>query len=157
MAKLQFNLKLKYNDELLSNKVNEFEDKYKIKLPLYYKKFLIQNNGGRPNKSFFWIKKDSDGSSINNFFGIHGLPEYLLITSYYNNSTLGINKSLLPIADDGLGNFICLGIAKNIIGKIFFLDHDYYKFGQDDNVTGIYLISESLNDFLHSLIKNIIM
>lgn len=137
---------------LVINKLKEFELENNLFLPEDYRSFLLKNNGGQPYPSNFWIQLNIDGSSVFNFFGIHEGLKHLSLTTYVKGQHLIFPKLYLPIADDGLGNFICIGHANENFGEIVFLDHDLYDFQNQESMIGISKISNSFSDFLNSLI-----
>lgn len=141
--------------QLTENAVIDFERFYEISLPKEYRNFLIEDNGGEPvpGCEFFWIKKGKDGSSVHQFFGLHAGPIHLRLATYMDQNMYGFPRSLLPIADDGLGNYICLGIQPNNYGKVYFLDHDLFPFQSNENAPGITQISSSFSSFINALQK----
>ncbi len=135
-------------------KLEVFEITYKISLPTDYREFLLKYNGGQPSPSFFWIKAQKDGTVVNQFYGLHDRPNHLDLRTYIIDEELfGNSKSLLAIGDDGLGNFICIGITHQNQGEIFFIDHNLYAFGKPDTFVGITKIAQSFSDFLNLLVK----
>jgi len=57
--------------------VHELESKYNIKLPELYTKFLLEHNGGYPEKSTFRISESQGESVLNVFFGIGDMYDNL--------------------------------------------------------------------------------
>ena len=133
---------------LSEKRLNEFETYKKVHLPAEYRDFLLKFNGGQPVPSFFWIKLGEDGSSIFQFYGLHDGPSHLSISTYIENEKHGVPKSMLPIADDGTGNFICLGISSFNDAELFFIDHDVHPFYQPNSLKGITKIASSFSEFL---------
>jgi cell wall assembly regulator SMI1 len=99
-------------------------------IPIQYSKFLLSNNGGQPVKNIY--KKYSEQNdtlteiSVNNFLGI---DKNDIGCDIYRRYILSIangfkSKEYLPIADDGIGNVICIGINEKIYGKIYVFWHD---------------------------------
>ena len=52
-------------------------------------------------------------------------------------------STMLAFADDGTGNILCLGIAAENAGQVFFLDHELHPFDKSDTETGITRIADS--------------
>lgn len=140
---------------LSEGKLSEFEKRFHIHLPNDYREFLFQYNGGQPVPSFFWIEPKQDGSTLHRFYGIYegeipsSIETYLRGKGHY-----GIPASMLPIGDDGTGNFICIGVSAANFGNIFFLDHEKHPFHDPDSIEGIIKLRNSFTEFLASLIES---
>ena len=130
------------------------ENRIQKELPQDYRNFLLKYNGGQPVPSFFWIQPFHDGSGVYQFYGIHDGPIHLSIDTYLGEERYGIPNSMIPIGDDGMGNFICLGINSTNYGEIFFLDHDEHPYSTPDSMAGVLIISNTFDEFLHSLIEH---
>lgn len=128
-----------------------FEKENDIALPEDYRSFLLLNNGGHPIPSFFWIQPGVDGSSVQEFFGLHKGPKHSFLSTYINENHLVSPNSLLFIGSDGLGNYICLGMNSENYGGIFFIDHDSFHWGEADMLSGVSKISNSFSLFFDSL------
>jgi hypothetical protein len=136
---------------LSQKRLYAFERKAQIRLPPDYCEFLLEHNGGQPAPSFFWIKPDEDGSGVYQFYGLYDDPVHLSIETYTGEERYRIPISLLPIGDDGMGNYICLGISSSNFGEVFFLDHDLHPYDEPDSLEGIKKVANSFTEFLLSL------
>lgn len=117
------------------------------KLPIEYRSFLKESNGGRPDKACFEISKRNgtkEGSLINCFLGICGIKS-LNIESSWNACTHRIAPTLLPIATDPFGNKVLLSLVGETRGRIYFFDHE--KFGPSARTE----IARSFSDFTEML------
>ena len=131
--------------------LKKFEKSHELSLPKSYRNFLKKNNGGQPFPNTFWINKGSDASGIQEFFGLHSGPEWLSL-SQFRDSRLGIPKNLLPIADDGTGNLVCLKISGIDKDSIYFIDHETHPYTKKPNSrTGIKKIANSFDELLEKL------
>jgi hypothetical protein len=140
---------------LVSSKtLEEFERRIHFSLPQDYRAFLLEYNGGQPVPSFFWIKPGKDGSAIYQFYGLHDGPKHLSIDTYAGQERYGIPSSMLPIGDDGLGNFICIGTSPVNQGNIYFLDHDLHPYQFPDSPEGITKLADSFTGFLVCLTES---
>jgi hypothetical protein len=128
-----------------------FEQSHGLRLPAAFRAFLLQFNGGTPSPSFFWITQGSDGSVVDKFYGLHDGPPHLNIETYLGLEELQLPSTMLAFADDGIGNILCLGIAAENTGQVFFLDHELHPFDKSDTTTGITKIADSFGDFLGAL------
>ena len=131
---------------LSQNRLEEFEKRVQSPLPQDYRDFLLKYNGGQPAPSFFWIVPEKDGSEMERFYGIHDQTWYSLET-YAGEQRYGLPPSMLPIADDGTSNFICLDISIQQYGEIYFIDHELHGF-QPGSAEGIIKLANSFSDFL---------
>lgn len=63
--------------------------------------------------------------------------------------------NIIPIADCPGGDLICIGVIKEVYGRIFFWDHNQEKFDPSENElwSNVYLVSDSFVDFILSLQK----
>jgi len=101
--------------------------------------------------AFFWIKKDLDGSSIHQFYGLYNEGNPNSIKTFSGKERYGIPSTILPIGDDGIGNYICLGISQKNIGIVYFLDHDQHPYNNPESMDGIFRIANSFTEFLNLL------
>lgn len=132
------------------DRLRQFERSAGVALPRDYRDFLLLHNGGRPMPSFFWVKP-GDGSTVNQFYGLHNGPEHLRIGTYAGANRHGIPSTMLVIADDGTGNFIALGIGDSNFGHIFFVDHELHPYAEAESTVGISRLAESFSSFLEQL------
>ncbi len=135
---------------LSEDRLRAFEKKIGVTLPLDYREFLKQYNGGTPDPSGFWIQVDHDGSSVHQFYGLHDGPRWCSIDGY-TNIEIGVPGKLLPIGDDGVSDFICLGIRDTEQGAVFFVDHEIHPYSEPNSFEGITKIANSFSEFLSSL------
>jgi len=88
---------------------------------------------------------------VQQFYGVHKGPKHLCIETYTGEERYGIPRSMLPVGDDGIGNFVCMGIGKENSGEIFFLDHDVHPYDSPDSMEGITKLAGSMEEFLRGL------
>jgi hypothetical protein len=134
------------------DRLADFENKTGIELPAEYKNFLLCHNGGQPIPSFFWIEPNEDGSSVYQFYGLHSGSNPFSIDALIPQNKYGLPGSLLPIGDDGVGNYICVGISNDNFGVIFFLDHDTHPFNYPNSMVGVTILANSFDEFLLSFV-----
>lgn len=98
--------------------ITNIERKYDIVLPMQYKSFLYQYNGGYTPKTKFIIRGIS--SDLRGFFGVGDVALSL------NKLKLGecLNHNLFPVACDSFGNYIMIGVSGEYAGNIYFCDHE---------------------------------
>lgn len=128
--------------------VSAVERQIGIKLPGDYIQFLRVQNGGSlafENKYSYAVPEDYPDPplSIESFWPVEDLPA----GRQRVQDAFGVN--LLPVGMDNFGNYICLGVAAEQIGKVFFLDHEL-----SDDETGeslVVKIADSFSEFVASL------
>ncbi|MEK4851454.1 SMI1/KNR4 family protein [Paenibacillus sp. FSL H7-0756] len=150
-------------------RVSNIENKYNISFPELYRLFVLKYGNSIFNESVTYKSielspcADKNGlSTFDSFFGFDGGVDDLenKINQYYER----IPSSLMPIADDGNGNLICIGVKGNYNEKIYFWHHEdelsanlmlnekkYRNIGLDDYWDNIFLISNTFTDFISSL------
>lgn len=134
--------------------LSEFESEIGIVLPKDYRQFLLQNNGGKPVPDFFWIDRHKDGSRVCQFYGLHSESRVFSLRTCTRENRFGIPSSMLPIGDDGMGNYLCLGISADNLGWVFFLDHDLHPYDNPESMIGIRKLANSFTGFLNNLEKS---
>lgn len=130
--------------------LNEFENEFNLRFPEDYRNFLLIHNGGIPERTHFWIEKGKDGSSVQRFYGIHEGQKHLSLDTYLHNRRY-FPHTMIPIGDDGTGNYICIGVAEYNFGIIYFVDHEYHSYEQPDSLIGINEVARTFTDFLDGL------
>ena len=126
--------------------INNLENRLGIKIPTRYKEFLLKHNGGQilPNHFYYTDSKDCNLTvSVDNLFGIDEKePSFDLAHKYIVLSEY-IPKGLLPIADDGVGNIICMGIDRSNEGMIYMWWREEKEF--------VDLIAKGFDEFVNGL------
>ena len=138
--------------------LEEFEKKWNILFPEDYKTFLLQQNGGKPEVTIFPITNNPSGNKgiITDFFGINTYDSNDLNSVFETyKSTHRLPQSYFPIAQDPGGNLICLSYGGENVGKVFFWDHEgEYEEGEQPGYRNMYLIADTLPQFLDSLTRD---
>lgn len=146
---------LRENGGIASRSITNFENKYSIVLPISYRKFLIQFNGGLTAKGseVFLINEYQKSSIIDKFYGLN-IKESSNIEFYLDNYYDIFPGGIIPIGEDPGGNYICLNANGNEdYGKIYFYDHEIDNENEDGtlNWNNLYLIANSFTEFLEKL------
>lgn len=133
------------------SEVCSFERTLNATLPESYRKFLINENGGRPdlNKSFLIGNKGlSEDISVHYFFGLHsgriGSLEKKL--SIFKGR---IPTGFVPIGCDPFGNLFLIQISGENHGKIFFWDHE--RETESPAMDNISFVADSFEAFVENL------
>ena len=136
---------------LSEDRLVRFENQFGLLLPVDYREFLLEYNGGRPVPAFFWIKNKQDGTRVHQFYGLYDQLIPASLEARMGANRHGIPTALMPIGDDGIGNLICLGLGWTEFGRIYFLDHDLHPAETPEGWEGITLLADSFGEFLASL------
>lgn len=126
--------------------IKSFEKKMMIRLPEEYYIFLVNNNGGYPDKEQFDIP--GQGSTMIGMF--YGICEGNEDDIYNVCKLLGRRRpaNLLPIAYDQGGNQICLAVSGRTTGSIYFWDHELEG---SKNPNQFVLLATSFLEFINSV------
>jgi hypothetical protein len=106
------------------NDIAQFERQYRVTLPEPYRLFLLERNGGRPERDVF----DVPGSEINPvvrlhfFFGIDDPEESCNLAWNLDEYADRIPSGLMPIATTEGADKICLELRGEARGRILFWD-----------------------------------
>ena len=126
----------KYGNGSISQ-VEEFENKFGIKLNETYRSFLIKYNGGETPDTNWNGKCRSD---IRFFYGIDLQNEFDILKALECEISQNLlEKKYLPIAENSFGDYFCINLED---GKIYFSYHDREQ---------IILIAESFADFVSKI------
>jgi hypothetical protein len=139
---------------LSESRLVEFERTCGLALPPDYREFLLEFNGGVPFPSSFWITEPTNASGVQQFYGLHDGPSWLSIHTYARNEASGVPAGILPIGDDGVGDWICIGIAGAHYGRVYFVDHEVHPLDDPDSMKGITELAESFERFLANLMHH---
>jgi cell wall assembly regulator SMI1 len=129
------------------------EKRLGLTFPEEYRAFLLKHNGGRPTpREFNFLDPDGvpSNSLINFFLAIYdGTIDNLEIS--YRTFTLKerMPANIVPIANDPFGNQICISVAGEDIGKVYFWDHE--REPDEPSYENLSLIADSFNEFLSRL------
>lgn len=121
-----------------------------MEIPVEYRKFLRDYNGGYPQPDGFDFADGSDGSSIDRFLGISDSKNEDII-EYFNNYKSRIPDGYFPIAKDPGGNLIL--VKEDSPGsEVYFWDHENEaEDGASPGMNNMHLISLFFNDFINNL------
>lgn len=146
---------------LTNARLAALEKKLGISLPAQYRQFLLKHNGGHPNRACFHYKHlrgPYTDSEVTQFLAVTRSRTYnfeqLFQLLKVQNKWLPDN--LVPIADDAFGNSVCISVAGDDRGAIYFreaeLVHvDFDNLDEPDIWDGIFLIADTFDEFLRGL------
>lgn len=142
----------KWGHEISDDVVQDFEVRHGIRLPETYRSFLLENNVCVTEPRGFFTRhvdtiasEDKPDDELGLLRGFSNEREEWNLDWLYSIyvSPGRIAKEFLPIALDGAGNVICLGLSETKSGKIYFWFHE-------EETNDPFLLADSLESFLNS-------
>ena len=175
--------KLRGEGKILSNDViKEFESATSLTLPEDYKYFLKIYGDAYFNEYVVYSPKSETaiyvhdevdelpnywfkGSSVGSFHGLHvdDEDEELELMTWFKCYKERMPERFLAIADDGMGNQVCMSLAEVDYGKVYWWDHenewDAEGYEEDTGKAmpdeakyqNVYLLAESFTEFIQGL------
>ena len=135
------------------NDLNEQEKYFKCKFPEDYKKFLLEYNGGIPERDIvsFTEKDEITENYIELILGI--CNEYAYSLKRKNNMFHNrIPSNTIIIASDPGGNLFLMSIRGDDYGTIYFWDHEEEVCeGQEPDYSNLIFVAKSFTDLLNNL------
>ncbi len=147
-------VKTRLSKDHLLNKIAEFEKQIGDALPQDYRDFLLEFNGGRPDKSGFDYDLP-DGrtwnSMVREFIGFDR-SQYsdfdYFDTMYFDR----IPPGMFPIADDPGGNLVLMSLRPESRENIFFWDHNEEAEEEEPaTLENLYFIAGNFSEFFAGL------
>jgi SMI1 / KNR4 family (SUKH-1) len=128
--------------------LRSFEKKYGLSFPAAYREFLLATNGGRPGRDLLTIHglKANASGRIHVFFGLRDPVESCNLDWNLEVFRDRIPASLIPIATTEGSDKICLSVAGERAGAIWYWD-GYARAGERN----LYLLADDFSSFLSSL------
>ncbi|MBC1554262.1 SMI1/KNR4 family protein [Listeria booriae] len=136
------------NKKATSAAIEDFEQRYNLKLAEDYKKFLLDFNGGYADPNVFKISEEQGESALNTLYGLGIDDEYDELESVYESLDGIIPSDFISIADDSGGNQICLGVDDDYFGKVFVWIHDMEI---EEDMDNMFLLADDFKLFLDNL------
>jgi cell wall assembly regulator SMI1 len=135
-----------------------FEKHLGNQLPHDYREFLLKSNGGQPTDDLsFAFTEDGkpSGSVVSEFYSLAEESERITLQKGIDTFVKRNRMPawFLPVADDAFGNQICLSLAKENFGSVFFWDHEREPDVSDEcgSMLNVSLIARSFSEFLNLL------
>jgi hypothetical protein len=142
---------------LTEHEINQFEERLGTSIPLSYRDFLLNHNGGKPDLSEFSILScakgsANEGSVVKCFLGINMAEETFNLDYVLDTFRDRLPSDIFPIARDPGGNLICIATEGANLGKIYFWDHEAeVEEGDTPNYDNISLIADNFQEFMAKL------
>lgn len=142
--------------KISNSELSKIEKKLGLKFPEDYKSFIINANGGVPERDMLYdfydeVTEIENTSVIRRFYSICNDDYKYNLKKILNTmrEEQAIAKDMLPIADDPLGNLLCISVGERDYGAVYYLNHEF-----EDIETGFLMkskIADSFSDFINSL------
>jgi hypothetical protein len=144
------------HEPLSKRQIAGLEKKIGYSLPKEYQAFLEKHNGGYAHGENAFRYKYKRGpyteSRVNELLPVTAefgdLPERYLRLSRDGR----IPKRLFPFANDPFGNLICISLAGNDRGAVYFWDHENEPDEGEKEFHNIHLIADSFGEFVSGLV-----
>ena len=131
--------------------IGRFESAIRYSLPEDYVAFLLSTYGGRPSLEKFPIAGhvSSTNGVVDSFFGLHEV-RFNNLEKYYTMSRGRVQDHILLIAFDRAGNLLCIALAGENPGRVFFWDHELEELVADPS-ENLFYVATSVSDLLSKL------
>ncbi|MEP3478590.1 MAG: SMI1/KNR4 family protein [Fuerstiella sp.] len=134
--------------------ISKLEDLVGATLPEEYRQFLVESNGGKPQKRSFDCADGDNGGSVRAFFALSSSSKPFSLEKACDIYEGRIPSLTLPIACDSFGNLILLSLDSNRQrGSVYFWDHEEEDDEEEEGSdwTNVYLAAASFREFTDSL------
>lgn len=127
--------------------IASFEKSHGITLPPAYRRFLLETNGGRPERDLCIVPDfpPSPIARVHFFFGIGDSMECYDLA--WNREVYSPAEFLVIAGTEG-GDTFCIGIASEYYNQVFFWDY----YGDEEH--RLYRVANSFEDFLNGLFRD---
>jgi hypothetical protein len=123
-------------------------------LPVDYKLFLKEYNGGMPDPFLFSMPSPPSHigpyGEVQSFFGIDTQHEVNSILWNFKTYRRRMPLGFLPIACDPGDNIICYLLSGADVGSIWYWDHEREVLVGEINYSNCYPIADTLEEFLNN-------
>lgn len=135
--------------------IEAFENDRGIALPRLYKEFLLAANGGIPENPAFPVHGIADYSVgvMQVFFGVGARAPMPDLAETYDLYAGGIPREVVPIADNGGGDYVCLDL-RNGRERVAFWDKRHFWGTGEWRESDLYHVADTFEEFLASLHPN---
>ena len=153
MRKLLF---IKTRAAASESEVREFEGRWGVKLPMAFKQFCLEVNGGTPDSANDFFPVEDRYTEFHEEYGSPagcagvGVAWFEALTGERSidktmQTLIDSNQLLpnrIPFAHEGCGNILMLSIGPNDSGAVYYWEHEFQK---------DFLIADSFESFLDGL------
>ena len=142
------------NDPIVEGQLDDVERKYGLTLPVDYKSFLIEVNGGRPDPSGFPIVgfENNPFGNISAFFGVRARLESEDLELAVREAATIAPAGIFPIAYTDCDDLVCIDLRRDA-RPIVFWDRRPSFAGSKWREKDLYPIADNFSAFLESLVE----
>lgn len=140
---------LSVNPKISLQDIKQFEQEYEVTLPKKYVDFLLEYNGGFPQKSNFKLPDYEGESLVNKFYGIGDMKSNLGKVFVVLEGE--IPEDFISIGNDPGGNEILLGVNGEYQGKVYFWIHDIEP---EDEMDNMFILAGNFTEFFNNLYES---
>jgi hypothetical protein len=102
------------------------------------------NGGENPDRSVFRVET-GEKSIVRSLFSVQQIFDEVKKLRAF------LSPEMVPIGNDVGGNRLCISIAGDSVGHVFFWDHEIGKEGPEDRYEPVFFVARSFNEFLDLL------
>lgn len=130
----------------------EIEQKMNLLLPIEFKEFYLQHNGGNPVVNTYYRWNEEEKTRINSFdrikkdngIGLEVMYENLIVKESY------LPLGIIPFANDDSGNMFCLSARESDFGSVYYCNNDDYDI--DNKEECLTLLDKGFKRFIDNLV-----
>jgi SMI1 / KNR4 family (SUKH-1) len=132
--------------------IARFEKNKRIKFPQSYRDFLVATNGGIPDTKYYPIEgmQFNPTGGIQLFFGLDKKIQQYSLEETYDLYVGGFPHGIVPIADDGGGNYVCLDL-RNSADRVAYWDKRHFWGTGEWRETDLYHVADNFTAFVKEL------
>ncbi len=110
--------------KIIPSTFKKLEDELGFALPVEYKAFISNFNGGKPGEGMpckFWVQKSSGWQeSVEFFYGVSLTKRHSYLPDVWRSNLDFMPRQLLPFAFTLTDDLLSLGLSSCIQGRVFF-------------------------------------
>jgi len=147
------------NDQMSGEReqtLQAFETAYALTLPQAYRHYLLQTGGQTPQDNAFFVDDgDERWETTVQLFDLRtGAYCVMSVPTNFEEYRGRILAHLVPIGVDPGGNLVCISLAEETHGHIYFAHHDYFAYGGEEPADfGVFRLAPSFDEFLTGLAR----
>jgi hypothetical protein len=110
--------------KLQPGRLDALEGKLGLTLPLDFRKFLLNTNGGTPTPDHYRIEGslDTPFSDVQTIFGVDTVAEHDDLELVYQDYLDRVPHGFLPIGHSSTNDLLCLSLRTQDYGTVYFWD-----------------------------------
>jgi hypothetical protein len=130
-------------------KVRQFEAEWGLHLPVDYRSFLLEFNGGQPSPNWCHVSGLRQSVTVDALFGL-GVKPGLDLATWMREYREEIGADNVIIGGDAGANLFLLGKVREVEG-VFYWDHSHTFAGSSEEEGNTYFLARTFSRFLEAL------